>query len=248
METQLTCAIVDDEILAVETIKILLSEYCPNSKLIWTACSYDEAWKSLDNQSPDILFLDIEMPGKSGFDLLRDYPERDFEVIFITAYNQYAIQAFKYSAIDYLLKPIDVDQLKSAIERASVAKSPNREIRYKALKDNLEGNKPTKIVITSNENHLYLDVEDLLLLDGEGSYTTIFCVGGTKYTTTKKISEIVGLLNPKQFFRCHKSQVVALKHILSYNKVDSSIILKGGLTAILARRKRQEFIDIMQRL
>jgi two-component system LytT family response regulator len=244
-EVKMTCSVVDDEVYAIETIRLLVGEYFPNITIIWTAQSYAEAMELLDNEQPDFMFLDIEMPGKTGFDLLRDFKKRTFEVIFTTAYGQYAIQAFKYSAVDYLLKPIDIELLKDAVNRLSSNRLDNKHLRYKALESNISSDFPTKIVVTTNDSYLYLKVNELVFVEGEGSYSSIFCVDGKKYTISRSLGEMEVILNPKDFFRTHKSQIVAIEHVKSYNKIENYITLTNGIKAMLSRRKKQEFLDLM---
>ena len=242
---KVTCAVVDDEMFSIETIRFLIAEYCPHVEIIWTAQNYDEAIAQLDNESPDLMFLDIEMPGKSGFDLLRDCKNRSFEVIFITAYNQYAIQAFKYSAVDYLLKPIDIDQLKDAVDRVTNNRLGDSHLRYRALESNITSEFPTKIVLSTVDTYLYLKVDELIFIEGEGAYSVIYCTDGKKYTISRNLGEMEIILNPKVFFRTHKSQIVAIEHVKSYNKVENYITLSNGINALLSRRKKQEFLDLM---
>ncbi len=242
---RITCGIVDDEIFAIETIKLLVSEYLSGIEVVWSAESYQEAWEQLEKEQPDFIFLDIEMPGKTGFDLLRDYKNRTFEVIFTTAYGQYAIQAFKYSAVDYLLKPIDVELLKDAVGRLANNRLENKHVRYKALENNISSDFPTKIVVTTNDSYLYLKVCELIFVEGEGAYSTIYCTDGRKYTISRSLGEMEIILNPKDFFRTHKSQIVAIEHVKAYNKMENYITLTSGIKAMLSRRKKQEFLDLM---
>ncbi|MFN3316741.1 MAG: LytR/AlgR family response regulator transcription factor, partial [Raineya sp.] len=175
---------------------------------------------------PDLVFLDIEMPGHSGLELLDFFDENevDFSVIFVTAYNHYAIQAFKLSAIDYLLKPIEIEDLVQAIELFK--KNKERKQSLDALRHNLKQSSSKKIALNSLGNIRFVDTNDILFFQGEGSYTKVFLKNNETITISKNLKNFENLLaEVPDFFRCHKSYIVNVKHISDYVKSDGGYLM-----------------------
>lgn len=219
----LKAIIIDDEEMARTLLKSMVEEYCPNVQIIDVCGDLPSGVKSIRKLNPDLVFLDIEMPGYSGLELLEFFNEDEinFSIIFVTAYHQYAIQAFKLSAIDYLLKPVDIDDLTSAV---SLFEKRNSALKYKLLKDNMS-NLPKKIVLGTNASTLFIPLDDILYFKAEGSYTNVFFKDGKNVMTSKNLrhyEEIVSVYS--NFYRCHKSFIVNLNYVNEYVKSDGGYL------------------------
>ncbi len=237
--------LVDDEQKATETLKMMLEEYCPDIEITGTANSAIEGVKEINSKKPDLVFLDVQMPNGTGFDLLESIPERKFDVIFVTAYNEYAIKAFKYSAIDYILKPVEINELITAVDRFKKNKNIEKTSSYEALLENIKGNKPTKLAIPTQDTVEYVNIEDIIRLEADASYSNVFLANKTKLFVSKNLGEFQNLTEDMDFFRIHKSHIISLRYIKKFHKNEDFVEMTDGSKVLLARRKKQEFIDIM---
>ena len=214
--------IVDDEIKARNVLKHYLENFVPEVTELRQAESVDAALQVLYVYQPDIIFLDIEMPHKNGFQLLMEIKDPSFDVIFTTAYNQYTIQAIRFSALDYLLKPVDPDELKGAVLRHIEKKENYRE--KKALYDNLVNNiekkevKDFKIAVPSPEGVYFFTIDEILRLEADRSYTHIHLVKKRPFIASKTLKHFEEMLEEFQFIRTHKSHLVNLKHIYTFEE------------------------------
>lgn len=203
--------------------------------------------KAIQTFSPDILLLDIQMPDGTGFDLLELVPNRDFSVIFITAHQEFAIKAIKAQAFDYILKPIDIEELKLAITRVAAEKG------LSILKENNDRNVETKvnngkIILRTHDSVFMVQLEELLRCEADGNYTTFYLSDGKKITTSKTLKEYNDLLNQKSFYKCHRSHFINLTFFDRYEKNNGGqIILKGGHEVPLARSCKEEFFQLLER-
>ncbi len=244
----LRALIVDDEAHAKMIMRALLQRVDPQVEIIGEASNLMEAVDLIHTLSPDIVFMDIEMPGHSGLDI-RKYlgSPVQFALVFVTAYDQYAIQAMRISAIDYLLKPLDVNELQECMVRirARLDLDHDQDIRLKLLEDNRKSNSPVKIAIqTLTETH-YLNLEDLMYLEADGMYS-VFRLADQKIVASKPIKVYEAML-PKNFFRIHRSYLVNLDFVRQYSSSDSaSVVLKNGMELPLARNRREEFLEANQ--
>ncbi|HEY8365572.1 MAG TPA: LytTR family DNA-binding domain-containing protein [Bacteroidia bacterium] len=218
--------IIDDEEMARTLLSSMVEEYCPDIEIIDMCGDLPTGVKSIRKNKPDLVFLDIEMPGYSGLELLEFFNEEeiDFSIIFVTAYHQYAIQAFKLSAIDYLLKPIDVEDLVKAV---SLFEKRNSSKKYKLLKDNLS-NQPKKIVLGTNASTLFVPLDEILYFKAEGSYTNVFFKDGKNLLTSKNLKyyeDLVGIYS--NFYRCHKSYLININFVTEYVKSEGGYLKIG---------------------
>lgn len=239
-----TAIIIDDEAKARRIMEVLLAENCPNIKVVDTAEDVLSGIKAINKHQPDIVFLDIEMPGYTGFQLLDFFDDITFEVIFATAYSEYALQAFKVSAVDYLLKPIQIEQLQAAVNKAVKLKG-NSQINEKiaALKENIEEHSIKKIALPVSQGLTFVPIADILYLEADGSYTHVYLTDGTKLLISKKIKAFESSLNPdNRFFRTHRSYIINLDKIKQYVKQDGGHIeMENGAIVHLARERKDEF-------
>lgn len=240
--------IVDDEQFCRDNLRLLIDEFCPEISTIKTASSAEDARNQLSVDSPDVLFLDIKMPKESGFDLLTSLGDHNMSVIFTTAHNEYALDALKARAVDYLEKPISIDDLQSAVSKIESQPTENgnslTEIKALIQQTYLEQNQE-KIAIPMREGYEIISYRDIVHLEAQESYTMIYLESGKKLLSSKNIKIYEGKLDPLIFFRTHKSHIVNVRHHLKgFNRIDgNSAVMTGGKHIPIARRKLQSFLD-----
>ncbi len=217
--------IIDDEKMARTLLEGMLKELCKDVEVLDTCKDLPTGVKSIRKHNPDLVFLDIEMPGHSGLELLDFFNEDEvnFSIIFTTAYNQYAIQAFKLSAIDYLLKPIEFKDLEHAVERF---KKQGVKQNYQVLKTNLQLNhKKKKIAIHTTGSIKFIDINDIIYLKADGAYTNIVLKNEDTVMASKILKSFEDVLNPDlSFFRCHKSFIVNTNYIKEFVRTDGGYL------------------------
>jgi two-component system LytT family response regulator len=243
----ITALTIDDEKKNRESLQKLLKEYCPGVEVLGEAGSVPEAIDAIKQYRPKLVFLDVEMPNATGFDLLRQLPEITFKVIFVTAHAHYALKAIKFSAVDYLLKPVDVDDLVEAVSKAEKEIHFNHQAHYDRLLNNLDPGSVRKLAIPVKNGIAFLAPEDIVRLEADGTYTHIFS-NGEKYTATKNIKEYEYLLTEFNFFRSHNSHLINLDHVKQFNRIDGYFVeMDDGSVAEISRRKKDEFFELMSR-
>lgn len=213
--------LIDDEKAARVSMSIMLAENCPQIELLAGCENLPEGVKAIHRYKPDIVFLDIEMPGHSGLELLDFFDENDidFSIIFTTAYNEYAIQAFKLSAVDYLLKPINSEELTLAVER--VQKKQQKFESLKALKSNIVNDTCNKIAVPTANLLLFVNLDDILYIKGDGSYTELYLADNVQHVVSRNLKNFEEILcKNANFVRAHKSFIVNINFVKSYNKSD----------------------------
>jgi two-component system, LytTR family, response regulator len=234
--------IVEDKTAAIELLRWLIKQNCPEITAVASAMTVAEALPLMENFAPDILFLDIQLQRETGFDLLSKIKRWDFEVIFTTAYNEYAIQAIRFSALDYLLKPINAEDLKKALERYNAKKewAPAGEELYRNFIRNItqENNKPFKLALPGIHGVQYVLLQDVLRLEADRNYTKIFFTNGKNFVSSKTLAEYEKLLKDSGFMRVHRSHLVNLIHLQQYDR-QGMLYLKDGSTVEVARRKKE---------
>jgi len=243
--------IVDDEKSARDILARLIEEISTEIEIqiIGFASSVQEGFKIINELKPDVVFLDIEMLDGTGFNLLEKFDEISFQVIFTTAYDQFAIKAFKYSAIDYLLKPINIDELELAIKKVSKTHKGSG-VTDKAFLENLLLNinqlSTTKRIAINGANIIdYAYVSDILYCTSSLSATELYLQDGRKITSIKSLKEYEDMLNDCDFFRVSRTHLISLKHIKTYKKDKSEVIMVNNETIEVSRRKKKEFTDAM---
>jgi len=226
-------------------MNIKLNQHCQEIEIVGKASNAPEAFKLIVNKKPDIVFLDIAMPGESGFDLLQKFDKIDFEVIFATGFNEYALDALKVSAVDYILKPINTEDLVKAVQKASINISNKQKVeRYEVLKHNINnvGKQDTKIALASTEAYDFVKVSDIIRCEGWQKYTKIHLSNGTTTVSSYNIGVYKDMLQSYGFYSCHKSHLINEHHIDKYLK-EGSVIMSDGSHVPVARRKKEEFLE-----
>ena len=240
--------LVDDEDKAIESLKWELTNF---SKEIEVVASFTDPFAALEylrEHTPDCLFVDIEMPAMDGFQFIQKMQNRDVAVVITTAYNQYAIQALKNEAIDYLLKPIDADDLKDTIAKNHKHNARHltgeRLERFFKEKSGPLHQKNRKITLNTDGKLVFLQDDDILYAESDGNYSTLFLTDGRKIVLTKKLKEVDQLLPSDTFFRIHNSYIINLEKVKEYLKTDGYVILEPNHKIPVSRKKKSEFLDL----
>ena len=235
--------LIDDELNNLQNLKTLLGTYCKDVSVIGEASNGREGLELINLLNPDLVFLDIEMPGLSGFELLSQVQNFQFEVIFVTAFSNYAIKAFKFNALDYILKPIDIEELLMAVDRAKrkISDKSQLENTQLALQNLRLPATDRRIALASTEKIDFFDVNSIIRCVGENNYTRFFFENGETRLVSKPLSEYEDLLDEYGFIRVHKSHLVNRSKIASYVKKDGGwLITSDGASVPVSRRKKDE--------
>ncbi len=245
--TPITVLIVDDEKAVRSALQEILKLNFPFVTIVGEAASIPEAVREIHALHPQLVFLDIEMPGYSGLQLLDFFnpAEIDFDIVFVTAFNEYAIQAFKISAFDYLLKPVNTEDLKKTLERY-LGKQHRQQLieRIKLLKDSLTNEKfPTQIAVSSLQGIDFIHLQNIIALEASGTYTTLILAEGDAIVSSKPLGEFEELLKRNtNFFRVHRSHLINLHHVKKLSsKEGDNILLSKGIEVPLSRYRKKEF-------
>ena len=238
--------LIDDERDALEMLEWQLQNYCPGVEIVAICNSVASATDAIKLYAPDLLFLDIEMPKKNGFELLESFPEPTFNVIFTTAYDQFAIKAFKYAAFDFLLKPIDADDLKETLSRYTKKKPLPERSQIELLLQQLQPKKETKIPLPTQDGILFVDAQNIVHCESSSNYCRIHFTNHTKLLIAKTLKEVEELLKDFRFYRVHHSHLINMQHIARYVKADGGYIeMSDGSNVAISRQKKDEFIGLL---
>jgi two-component system, LytTR family, response regulator len=243
--------LVDDEIRGLNSLKKMLEHNCPQVDIVAECQDAVSAIEKIKLLEPQLIFLDISMPGKNGFDLLNELGDIDFEIIFVTAHNDYTLQAFRYSAIDYLMKPVDEDLLIDAVKRAvkrigGSKKGSNIDTLLYNLKK-VRDPREMKLCITDFKGFQVVRIADIIYCEAESSYTIFHLVNGQQVTASRTIVEYELLLQDCGFCRIHKSFLVNLAHVKEYQKGEGGTVIMTNKSEVeVSRRKREVFIAKMK--
>jgi two-component system LytT family response regulator len=244
---KINCIIIDDEINNIEILSSLLTKNCDGISIVATALNADEGIELIEKHKPDLLFLDIQMPEKSGFDLLKALPQINFEIIFITAFDQYGIQAIKFSALDYLLKPVIIDELKLSVQKARekiIAKQKNASIGN--LLDYISSSPKgtAKIALPTLTETRYVKVNDIVRCEASDNYTSFYLQSNEKILVCKTLKEYAELLGHHNFIRTHQSHLVNINFVKSLLKEDGGMLLLTNSDKIPISRQNKESVKV----
>ncbi len=233
--------IVDDEIQNIENLTYLLKKHCPEIEVVGTSMQVKDAISSIQKLDPELLFLDIRLNQETGFDLLQQLTDYEIEVIFITAYDEYGVQAIKYAALDYLLKPLDSTELNHAVQKAIRKlsyKKQNEQLRF--LIQELSSSKAKKIALPMQQEIRYVEINSIVRCEASNNYTQLFLSNGEKILMAKTLKEYADMLPPADFFRTHQSHLVNRHYIKSWLKEDGGLLLlTDGSTIPVSRVNRE---------
>jgi two-component system, LytTR family, response regulator len=235
--------LIDDEANNLHNLAQLLARWCPEVHVLATAMDADTGRQLIVQHRPDLVFLDIQMPGKSGFDLLQSLTHYDFEVIFVTAYDQYGIQAVKFAAVDYLLKPINIDELQAAVQKAmarSIYKKQNLQLENLIrLLQQTQNKDEHRIALSTGKETRFILTQQIIRCESTNNYTHFFLADGEKLVVSKPIYEYEELLANYGFIRCHQSHLVNKRYIKSWVKEDGGyLLLQNGAQVPVSRQKK----------
>ena len=241
--------IIDNEAGIIEGLSKMLQIYCPEVELVNTADSVESGMHLLMTTDPDLVFLDVELDDGTGLELLGKLPSRDFQVIFITAYNKYAVDAFKFSALDYLLKPIDPDDLIVSVQKAKEhLEKEHLQIRLSVLLENMEqlSQQVKKIILKDAENVHLIPISDIIACEADGSYTRFFLQNQQEILVSKNLKEYEKLLKNYGFFRSHHSFLVNLNNVVRFDKTDGGVlVMKNDQRMPVSFRRREQLLGIL---
>lgn len=240
--------LVDDEMNALDALRILLKENCPNIDIVAEVCNVSDGIKEISNKKPDLVFLDIDMPDGTGFDLLSRLPEKNFHVIFVTAFNNHAIRAFKVNAVDYLLKPVNKFELIDAVAKVQrTIQMQEGYVNFDSFIQHLKQTEIGKIAIHTSDGIEYFDPDDIIHADADGSYSKIFTKNKT-IMVAKYLKEIKEILIDKRFYRAHNSFIINLNHVQKYSSKENMVIMTDGNRIMLSKMNKIEFLERMSGL
>jgi two-component system LytT family response regulator len=239
--------IVDDELGARESLSKMVEKNCKNIEIVAKADSMLSAFESINKYQPDLVFLDIEMSNGNAFDLLEKFKEIDFDIIFTTAYDHYAIKAIKFSAVDYLLKPIDIEELLQAVNRFE-AKSGQKSMldkKFKALLSNIKPeNKLKKVGIPDGDGLIFINLSDIIRCDSDGNYTFFVLITGKKILASRTLGEYEQMFSDDNFFRIHRSHLINLQHVKKYIKGEGGYAVMSDNSQVeVSRRNKTDFLE-----
>lgn len=239
--------LIDDERNSLEMLEWLLNTYCPDITILAQCLSGEEGMKAIRDLNPDVVFLDIEMPKMNGFDMLEHFKDIPFEVVFTTAYDKFAVKAFRYSALNYLLKPVDPEELISTVERLKQKKSTPSNAQMELLFQSLMNQKTQaeRIALSTGDGLVFVLTKEIAYCQAESNYTKVVMADHRKILVAKTLKEIDETLSGKDFFRVHNSYLVNINHITKFVRGDGGYILMPDQTQItISRSKRDDFFQL----
>lgn len=247
----INCILVDDEKNALEMMEWLLKTYCPQVQIVAMCNSAEQGIAAIQSEKPDVVFLDIEMPKMNGFDMLEKFDKLFFDVVFCTAYDQFAIRAFKYAALNYLLKPVDPEDLMLTISRIQEKRNlPTRE-QFELLLQNINQapkTTPQRIALTSNDGLVFVSTQDIIYCEAESNYTHVVLANGRKILVSKVLKEIDEALSGPDFYRVHSSFLININRIKKFIRGDGGYIVMDNDAPInISRNRRQEFMELFSK-
>ncbi|RAW02873.1 LytR/AlgR family response regulator transcription factor [Pseudochryseolinea flava] len=242
----LTCIVVDDESKSRESLKSLIENFCDDVVVKTTCQNGKEAIEAVYMHHPDIVFLDIQLQRETGFDILERIDKINFEIIFTTAYSEFAVKAFKFSAIDYLLKPIDINELRKAIGKVQKRKVGELNQRMELLVNAIRGNatRPSRLAIPASDGLVFVNIDQILYCEASGNYTNIHLDDNRKFVVSRTLKEYDDLLSEHDFFRIHNSYVINLNAIKKYIRGEGGqVIMINDKSLDVSKAKKKGFLE-----
>lgn len=247
----MTAILVDDEKNALEMLEWMLQKNCPEIEILAMCDSALEGLEKIKSLKPDLVFLDIEMPQLNGFDLLDRLGKHSSDVIFTTAYNQFAIKAFKVCALDYLLKPIDPDDLKLAVQKAATKKNKMSQEQLDLLLSYMKPEKPKskRIALTASDHLIFVETEKIVYCESDSNYTIFFLSDGQKVIVSKTLKDVEEILDGSDFFRVHASYLINMKHVSKFTRGDGGyVVMSNNQHITVSRKKKDEFFEMFSKI
>jgi two-component system, LytTR family, response regulator len=238
--------IVDDEFKSRESLKALVEKFCENIQVSAVCQNGDEAIKAIHEFKPDVVFLDIQLQRETGFDILQRLDKIDFEIIFTTAFSEFAVRAFKFSAIDYLLKPVDIEDLRKSVEKARKRILGNISERMTQLAQTMKGNtfKHSRLAVPSSDGLVFVNVDAILYCEASGNYTNIHMGDGRKFVVSRTLKEYEEMLEDLDFFRIHNSYLINLNLIKKYIRGEGGqVVMTNDQALDVSKAKKKSFLE-----
>ena len=241
--SKINAIIVDDERRARNVLSSLLERCCSDINVIAECSNVPDAVEEINKSNPDVVFLDVQMPNYAGYEIVNFFKKIDFEIIFVTAYDRYAIKAFDLSAIDYLIKPINRVRLGEALDKLKARLVEQKQLNdYSALLETIKGKEFKQIVIPELGDRRVLKLSTIIAIEADGAYSTVHLISGQKITVSKTLKYFETVLpEDADFFRSHRGWIVNLKHLITFNKSEGTITLNDSVTAKISRNRVVEF-------
>ncbi len=245
MNKSINAVIIEDEEDGRVVLRSMLQLYCPQVRILQECASAAEGIEAIRNQQPDLVFLDIQMPMGNGFSLLDKVKDQLFQLIFVTAHHDYAVQAIRHAALDYLLKPIDPEELKEAVGRCNVQPYTHTQERIAHFVENYQCEEITNIILPVRDGYVFVKVDDIIRCEADSNYTRLHLAGGEKQLISKTLKEIEAQLPLRKFFRIHKSHIINITYLKKYTKGDGgSVTLTDNTELDVSRRNREDFLKL----
>ena len=233
--------LIDDEPDSIETLKLMLGDH-PSIEVIATFTNSERAAGELVSLQPDLVFLDVEMPVLSGFELLERLGDVNFNVVFATAYNQFALKAFRFNALDYLIKPVNNEELQQVIEKAGKRNHLHKD-QLSSLKKQLRDGTITKIAIPEQTGITFIDIKDIVFVEASGNYSSIVLNSNKKLLITRNLKDIQDVLEEQSFLRIHRQYIINLNLVKSFNRNEGLLTMITGDTLPVARSQKQNLVE-----
>lgn len=251
MTRKLRTIIIDDEPNSVDFIDSLILRYCPELEIAGKAYDVSEGVRVVKDSKPDLIFLDVEMPNGTAFDLLSHFPDKDFDVVFITAFNHYAIKAIKYSAVDYILKPINIKEFIESVKRVvekRLGEKPGSRENIRVLMENLKSTSPSRLAIPTSDGMEYLNPKYIIRIEADRSYSWFFLSGERKILVSKNLKEFQDILDKRNFFRPHNSHLINMGYVRKFVRKEGGYIeMLDGSQIPVSRNRKDLFLVQMSR-
>ena len=240
----LKAILIDDDQSNLSALTEKLAKHCPQVEIIAKCDNGQDGIKLIDNLKPDIVFLDIEMPVMNGFVMLQELTYKNFELVFVTAYDHYAIQAIRYSALDYLVKPIEIDELKTAIAKAEANRN-NRSshLQLELLLEQLHKKQPQRITIPTTDGLRFINIDDIIYLEASNNYTNIYVAANQKFLVSRTLKDFEEMLPSEIFLRIHHANIINKNHVEKYIRGDGGqVVMRNGGVLDVSKRKKSDFL------
>ncbi|MBX2953147.1 MAG: response regulator transcription factor [Leadbetterella sp.] len=247
----LRAIIIDDEPACISILKLQIEKYCPQVSIVAEGLGGGEGLSAIRKHQPDLVFLDIEMPVMNGFQLLENLDaDINFSIVFTTAYNDFAVKAFKFSALEYLLKPIDIDELQKAVAKAENKKNIEKQ-QIELLRQSLyaPGRNPDRLALPHATGYIFVEINKIVYCESDSAYTKFYLSTGEKLLITKTLGDVEEVLSLQNFFRIHKQFLVNMSYITQYIKGEGGFVkMTNGAELPIARNRRESFVSLLTRI
>lgn len=243
--------VIDDEINNQELISNLLKSYAENIQVVGLADSVESAYNTIQEHQPDLIFLDVQMPDGTGFDLLKKFEKINFKIIFVTAHQEFALEAFKYSALDYILKPLSPTNLLAAVKKVEETMgSDELNMKLKILLNNIAEpiKNKKKIVLKTMERIYSVDLDDIIRFESDGGYTKVYLTDGKRIMVSKTMKEYDDLLLDAGFLRVHHSHLINMNHLFCFEKAEGHVVMKDDSVVPVSNRKKDHLMELLNML